>query len=501
MKKWNFTLILTLLVLGSFAQEKHKTSFKFKISDLSDTITDIKLARYHGKKLYYADTAKVSKNGSILFNKAEGYVGGMYALVLPGPKLLEVLYSGEENISIETSVANPVKDIKVKESSENKFFYDYLAFLNSKRGSVEPLTNRYKLIDSLGGFDKEKEEIKETLKSLDGEVKEYQKKKAFDVKGKFAADIIKMTIEVDVPDAPKDAEGNIIDSSFQYNYYKDHYFDNFNLSDEKIVNVSAFANRIDDYFDKVVIKSPDSIITASDYLISKLEPGSEVFKYVVHQMTYKAESSQIIGMDAVFVHLVEKYYKTRQAFWYDDEQLAKITERANKLSPLLIGKEVYNLRLPDSTEKTWYNLHDIESKLKVLIFWDPGCGHCKKELPRLAEYYRTVKGKGIEIFSVAKTGKDWTKFINDHKLNFINVGVPQVAYKDSDWPSQVVQQGKTDSKSLNYADTFDVFSTPKTFLIDENNKIVMKHLSVEQLEKHIARIMEWPTPEKSDVKN
>ena len=37
-----------------------------------------------------------------------------------------------------------------------------------------------------------------------------------------------------------------------------------------------------------------------------------------------------MGMDAVFVHMVENYYITGQCDWIDEEQLKKITERAEK---------------------------------------------------------------------------------------------------------------------------------------------------------------------------
>ena len=37
-----------------------------------------------------------------------------------------------------------------------------------------------------------------------------------------------------------------------------------------------------------------------------------------------------MGMDAVFVHMVENYYMTGEVDWVDEKQLKKIEERAEK---------------------------------------------------------------------------------------------------------------------------------------------------------------------------
>jgi len=55
----------------------------------------------------------------------------------------------------------------------------------------------------------------------------------------------------------------------------------------------------------------------------------------------------------------------------------------------------------------------------------------------------------------------------------------------------------TDLPSLNFRTTFDVFSTPKLFLLDENKKILAKQIGALQLAEMIYRIegIEPPHPE------
>src|SRR5690606_21758214 len=107
------------------------------------------------------------------------------------------------------------------------------------------------------------------------------------------------------------------DQSAGYFYFKSHYFDNINLKDDRIVRTSIFHNKLDNYLNKTLIQNPDSIIVDVDKLISKVDRGSEVFKYVVHYTTYNFETSKIMGMDKVFVHMVDNYYKDDIAFWMD----------------------------------------------------------------------------------------------------------------------------------------------------------------------------------------
>lgn len=134
-----------------------------------------------------------------------------------------------------------------------------------------------------------------------------------------------------------------------------------------------------------------------------------------------------MGMDAVFVHLVEKYYMTNQAYWMDSTQLRKITERAMTMKPLLIGKRTWNLTLED-TNGVFHPLYDVKAKYTVLFFWDPDCGHCQKAIPKLVEVYDKYKSMGIEVYA-ACTETDvnkWKKMIRDKNLKWLNVADPNL---------------------------------------------------------------------------
>ena len=52
----------------------------------------------------------------------------------------------------------------------------------------------------------------------------------------------------------------------------------------------------------------------------------------------------------------------------------------------LIDRQAPSLNLKDSLGK-YIALYDIKSKYTVVVFWDHGCGHCKKAMPILSDLY------------------------------------------------------------------------------------------------------------------
>jgi thiol-disulfide isomerase/thioredoxin len=86
-------------------------------------------------------------------------------------------------------------------------------------------------------------------------------------------------------------------------------------------------------------------------------------------------------MDAGFVHMVNKYYRTNQAYWVDTASLVRIIKRADDLTPIMLGKIAPPLNSYDSTLTRPMPLYGVKAKYTVVVFWDPGCGHCQKEMP------------------------------------------------------------------------------------------------------------------------
>ena len=174
---------------------------------------------------------------------------------------------------------------------------------------------------------------------------------------------------------------------------------------------------------KMTVKHPDSIVSSARTIIEKARANDEVFRYCVVHITSKYETSQIMGMDAVFVDLAENYYLSGQAFWADSALTAKIADRVDRLKPNLLGKQAPQMVLVDTLMKP-ASLYSFQSDYFVLYFYDPDCGHCKKKTPVLKELYDSkLKDMGVTVVAtnIKKDVKRWKEYIREQDLNKISL--------------------------------------------------------------------------------
>ena len=132
-------------------------------------------------------------------------------------------------------------------------------------------------------------------------------------------------------------------------------------------------------------------------------PNEEIFKFGLgHNITYKYETSDIMGMDAVFVHMAHYLLlpdpgKKSRATWMSEEKLDKMCERARKQAPLVIGavsKDPHSFPTrPGRTGGTRTPFHSF-------IFVFPGlCGNAviaAAAAPIHKDYVEKLKPNGIE---------------------------------------------------------------------------------------------------------
>ena len=144
--------------------------------------------------------------------------------------------------------------------------------------------------------------------------------------------------------------------------------------------------KIEYFLEKLTVNHPDSIAESIDFLLAKMEPAEQTFRYYLSTYLNKYAKSKVIGYDAIYVHLVKKYYQSGKTPWVDEESLAKIIDNANKLDPVLIGKIGADIKVYKE-DGTPISISDIDYEYLVLLFWAPDCGHCTKMMPKFCLLY------------------------------------------------------------------------------------------------------------------
>ena len=467
MKKFFLIFCLLLFFNNAFTQG-YKISGEIK--NMEDTT--VILAYYFGGKQYAADTTDVV-NGKLTFSADKKLDGGIYLLVLPAGKYFELIIS-EQKFSFTTDKNNLVQSMRFQNSRENTAFYEYLNYITEKQNEVSPLKER----QSAAKSEKEKEEIKKEIAKVDEDVRAYRNTFNKKYPNVFFSKIIRATTDIEIPETPLDSTGKPKEN-FSFYYYKKHFWDNMDFSDERMLRTPIFFNKMDQYLEKFSPKHPDSIIVSTDILVEKSRANKEVFQYVVSYVTSTYERSKIMGMDAVFVHMVEKYYITGECDWVKEKQLKKIIERANRISPNMIGKKPPNLVFKDTFNQN-HSLYHLQAKYTLLFFYDPDCGHCKEETPKVKAVCDSLVSAGIDIkvfavnteFDIEK----WKEFIKKSDIgNWINVG-----------DIQFDEEGNPVATS-NWREQYDIHSTPVIYLLNKDKEIIAKRINDKQIVKIIER--------------
>lgn len=484
-------LILTYLFLV-LSVVSYGQKLKFKINGQKDTT--VHLIKYFGKGLYYADTAMI-KNGYVEFDGAK-QKPGILGVLLPGQKFFEFIYNNEE-VQMETTGPDFVSNMKIKKSDENKIFLEYIQFIGPKKAEAQRLNEeKAKLKEG----DPAIKELNDKIDALNKEVSNYQNNVIDNNKGKLVAKIIKMSMEIEIPEAPKDVNGKVIDSNFRFLYFRKHYWDNIDLQDDRLVNTPVFHSKLEFYFSKsMMIQHWDTILYYAYDLCDRLNPKSRTFEYCVSWITSTYGKSNIMGMDKVYIMMADKYYCSKNgegkspAFWVTPDKIKEICEKIPVQKNLVMGVKPPNIILRDSTDVKWRDFYSLKSEYTILYFWDPECGHCKKTTPKLEVLYqKKFKDRNVEIFAIGKAvGEDfkkWKDFIRTNNLTFVNVAVTDALYKAAMEDARQFVPKYTTIESLNYQTTYDIFSTPRVFVLDKDKKIIAKSLSISQLEDLIDRL-------------
>lgn len=461
-------IVVVIFFLAGSAVFAEDMAYKIevKINKFKDDICY--LGYPYGDKKYIADTANVNDQGVFVFEGTKPLDGGLYFIYSPKNLYFDLIVA-ESKFSLETDTLDYIQNMKTTGTLENKVFFDFQRFMREKQKVAGELSERLKNASN----EVDKAMINTQLKDMDTEVRSYRTQIFEEYPNTFVAKFIKSTIAIEVPEGPKDESGKDLDPNFAYRYYKKHFFDNIDFSDSRMLRTPNFYGKIDEYMEKLTVKQPDSIIESAHTIIEKSRANDEVFRYCVVNLTYKYETSNIMGMDAVFVDLSENYYLKGEAFWADSTLLAKITDRVDRIKPNLIGNLAPKMVLLDTLMKP-VSLYTIKSDYIVLYFYDPDCGHCKKKTPELKKLYdSSLKSMGVEVVAadIKKEVDKWKKYIKDQNLTWINLSDPEVR--------------------SNFRYEYNIETTPQIYILDSNKKIIAKKLDVEQIEEFINKQIEF----------
>ncbi len=476
MKKYLIFLISALTTSAAFAQGYQVT---LKAPGYKAGITY--LTYYMGSNFNIADSAAISNDGIAVFKGPGTLAPGIYAIFLPGKQLrTEFLIDKEQVISITADTADLVNKTIVTGSKENDLYTEYQRFAAAKGRLIQKERNAF-----MASATKEDSVLHEkNYMAYNTELNEYREGIIKNQPTSMMAALLNAMKE---PTYPSKVPITKQDTINNYNEYKKHYWDGISFMDDRIIRSPFFLRKLERYYREVISPEPDSIIKDVDYKLLLARSAPEMYKFLLNWLTDEFINPKYMGQDAVFVHLFDKYHSKGLTSWLNEKQMEAISRRAYMLMANLIGEKAANLEMLNTEDKPT-SLYNLAADYTIVSFWDPNCGHCKEEIPRLDSIYRASWQKhNVKIFAVLTPDNkqnvkpEWLKFIKDN-----NIGDWTHAYKtkemeDADFAAQIPA----------FRQLYDITLTPTLYLLDKDKRIIAKKLTLQQINDLLE--MKWST--------
>lgn len=458
-------MIITLLCLGLsvFAQKKgYKVTFNFKQPVTGEVVY---LARYYGKPfptVFKMDSLALNDQNrtSFTFQSKDKILGGFYVLIFNNrTKVLDFLLDNGYKMTIETDTTGKRMNSTVKGNLDNE--------LNFELGKIgEEYEAKFEAVkgDTLG--------LRKLQENITKDMEAYRKKVVTKHPDLLVSKYYKTFLKPDMPEGPHYLEdGKTVDSFFEIEYLSKHYWDNFDLSDDRMLIAPIYERALEYYFDHLVYPIPDTVMARADELLKKTENAEEMYRFTMRWLTTTMLNNKVMGMDEVFVHLVENYHMKGKTPWLDSAGVQEYINIMGKIAPTSLGQRAPELTLQNIFTHQDMSLYNVQSDYTVLLFWDVECGVCRKEIAALdSMYQKELKPKGVKIYAVATNGQldKLQEFIEDnHATEWINVADFQ--------------------NTKAYKEKYNFLGTPAMYVLDRDKIIIGKKID----HKNLISLLDW----------
>lgn len=479
------SLLLLLFPFFAFA-ENDGASLHIEIANYEGS--EIYLVNYIGDKAYVKDTLQAKAFGQFHYQSEEQLKSGIYYLVLPpNNEFVEILITEEEQqYSLHMDHTRLTTDRRFENAPQNSLFQEYRLFMDAQTEVHEQIMTQKKEQADKG---EDLDQVTTKLKALESKVRGHQIKMIEQAPESLTATIVRTQHAPDLPEFNGTEEEQ---REQKFWYTKTHFFDPFE-QDGRLFTSNLFFHKVEQYFKQYTAIHPDSIIHSVDKVLQLVEADQEAFQFYFLKFMNEYLQSNLVGMDAVVVHLVQSYMKVGKtdAFLGETKRREWIA-KADRWATILMGETAPDFRsFQLSVEETItleqikdndrrYQLGDlvelskIKSPFTLLLFWSPTCGHCKQAVPKLVAFSKKNKDKGLQVLAVCDKDPD---------------EYPACAQAIKDWG--MIEWINTVDPSALYRYLFYVDETPKMFLLNGEKEILLKgNLKIESLEEALDLFIE-----------
>lgn len=421
------------------------------------------LASHYGKFQTLVDSVTADAEGRLLFKNNEKYVGGIYMLVNDAKEIeIEFLMDEDQQFKIEPNKENPSR-VTIYKSPQNIDFKDFNLFFKKKRAQIKELNNSFEISKSKS----EKVDYQKRIETLEKEIVQYKQNYITSHSNTLAL-LFKLTQPIgDYPLLGNKQKLPTKEDSISY--LKNNYFKGINFNDNRLLRNPFLESKLSTYFEVFVPKTVDAITKEIvDILDLANTTNSEMFKYMSLYFMDLYMNPKKMGQDGIFLNLYNTYFRAQSYGWLPLAQKELFKSKARLLEHNQIGGKAKELFM-NSIAGNPLNLYDLNTNYIVVVFWDPTCGHCQTEIPKINLLYKNEwKDIEVSIFAVninSDVQTEWEEFIKTHKLKQWNHVSPAT-----------LVNGNFSQADVDYQTLYNIEQTPVFYLLDKEKTIIAKDL-------------------------
>jgi thiol-disulfide isomerase/thioredoxin len=451
--KTGTTIVLFIFLCGQLAAQ----TITGNLSQLVNQ--EIKLEGFSGLATYPIATTTIDEKGNFLLTYTKNDIGMGYLTSIDN-KPLFVILSGED-IALQGEALSYVETIKITKGTENRAFETY-AKEHPKR---EQAMSAWLYLEKMYANDALFSEQNAPKSAIISEKQRIKKQDAAFLsnlpKNSYVSWFLPTRKLVSSVSAVAQYRTEEIPATFAA-------FRNLDYSDQHLYKSGLFRDAIDSHFwllensgrslDSVFIEMKISI----DAMMKHLVKDNKKLNEVTHHLFDLLEKRSLFQASE---YLAVKVLNDDSCVL--EANLAKQLETYRAMKKGSIAPEiVFDKASFAKPEQAIATLSDLESKYTLVAFGASWCPKCTEEFPEMATFYKQWKAQGVEVVFIAL--EEDRKSFTDFTANF-----PFPSYSDlKKWDSKI-------------ATDYYVFATPTMFLLNNKREIVLRPISVKQVDAWI----------------
>lgn len=429
---------------------------------------EIELAYHFADGVYQLKKIRLNESGFALFQNVQ-LESGLYYIYFNDSTFTKFLYDAKDSgkITINYNTETTVYETTGPETTEQ--YNNFLISLNALRTET-------KTSESNTLFRRKKNKTNSENQYI---LFSNQKDSLIDhvlpeLRSTFLKAFLLAQRNVSIPDYTPPENVTKKDSAiwnFQMNYYKKHYLDNVDLTNNLLIHTPVYTEKIRFFLDIISAKNPEDLAQSVDFLIEKSSSDSLANQFMLTFLLDKYERNKNNAIDEyVYLHIIEKYYLHSGDRWISNHDLSMLNREYSRRKPSSLRESAPDFVAFDIANKN-LSLTEIEGDIILLYFMSYECPICDKVTPEIKKllyrfYYLDIK---VVALCVGENTDQWRNYIKKKGImNWINLF-------GGDQMSKIALK-------------YNLSYTPTLFLLNKDKIITHKNLNTKQLDDILLRI-------------